>query len=236
MYSDESGVFDKIHNDFFAFGGLVFLDKETRDNASRKYLNAEKVIRCSGNYIETELKACKITNKEKGKLYRSLNQYYKFGVIIKQEEVLNRIFKSKKDKQRYLDYAYKIAIKRFLQKLICNKAVNPNDVQHIYFFVDEHNTATNGRYELQEALEKELKNGTYNFDYSKFFPPLFTGLKSVTVEFCNSEKKTLIRAADIIANNIYYHAVSNNRLFVFEEKLHVIKLPPKSVICEILEA
>lgn len=78
---------------------------------------------------------------------------------------------------------------------------------------------------MQESLEQEFKYGTYNWDYSKAFPPLFPNLRSVTVEFCNSEKRTLIRAADIVANNIYYHANSNNRLFIFDHNLHVITFP-----------
>ena len=28
IYSDESGVFDKEHNDYFVFGGLIFLGIE----------------------------------------------------------------------------------------------------------------------------------------------------------------------------------------------------------------
>ena len=28
VYSDESGTFDKIHNDIFVFGGIVFLGTE----------------------------------------------------------------------------------------------------------------------------------------------------------------------------------------------------------------
>lgn len=225
VYSDESGVFNNVHNDYFAFGGLVFLDKETKDEAIRKYLHAERTIRNTNSYGGAELKACRITNKQKGKLYRSLNQYYKFGVVINQKNVLERIFKSKKDKQRFLDFVYKIAIKRFFEKLIHDNIICSDDTLNMYFFVDEHTTATNGRYELQESLEQELKYGTYNWDYSKAFPPLFPNLESVTVEFCNSEKRTLIRAADIVANNIYYHAVSNNRLFIFDHNLHVITFP-----------
>jgi hypothetical protein len=30
--------------------------------------------------------------------------------------------------------------------------------------MDEHTTATDGRYELREALEMELKIGPYNYD------------------------------------------------------------------------
>ena len=31
VYSDESGVFDKIHNDVYVFGGLILLGKDKRD-------------------------------------------------------------------------------------------------------------------------------------------------------------------------------------------------------------
>lgn len=44
VYSDESGVLDKVHNDFYVFGGLVFLSRETRDNYSRIYAAAENNI------------------------------------------------------------------------------------------------------------------------------------------------------------------------------------------------
>ena len=47
VYSDESGVFDKFHNDFFVFGGLMFLSKDDRDVWSRKYIAAEKSVRSS---------------------------------------------------------------------------------------------------------------------------------------------------------------------------------------------
>lgn len=45
IYSDESGVFDKVHNEIFVYGGLIFLSKEEKDDYNRKYLTAEKAIR-----------------------------------------------------------------------------------------------------------------------------------------------------------------------------------------------
>ena len=32
VYSDESGVFDVAHNDFYVFGGILFLSKNEKDN------------------------------------------------------------------------------------------------------------------------------------------------------------------------------------------------------------
>lgn len=212
IYSDESGVFDKKHNDVFVFGGIIILGTDKKEVWSRKYSNVEKILRKNKGVDKNyELKATQITNKEKGKIFRSLNQCYKFGVVIDQLKVLDRIYESKKDKQRYLDYAYKIAVKRAFENLVSDNVIIPEEVERLYFYVDEHTTATNGRYELREGLEQEFKYGTYNQQYSKHFPPIFPDLKDVQLSFCNSKSTMLVRAADIIANKIYYLARKEDR-------------------------
>jgi hypothetical protein len=211
VYTDESGVFDKVHNQYYVFGGLVFYGKEERDNCSRLFVNAEKAIRSKGWYNDSqELKASVISNEQKGSLFRSLNKYDKFGVIIDQSKVFDSIFDYKKSKQRYLDFAYKIGLKRYFEKSIKANKLRPEEVEHIFVFVDEHTTATDGRYELRESLEMEFKSGTYSENYSYFFPPIFQKIDTIDLEFCNSEKKPLIRAADIIANNIYHSAITES--------------------------
>ena len=83
VYSDESGVFDKEHNDYFVFGGLILLGTDEKDTWSKKYSHVESIIRVNkGVTHDYELKATHISNKEKGKLFRSLNHCYKFGVVI----------------------------------------------------------------------------------------------------------------------------------------------------------
>lgn len=227
IYSDESGVFDKEHNDYFVFGGLILLGTEDKENWSRKYSSVEKILRANkGVDADYELKATKITNKEKGKLFRSLNKCYKFGVVIREKNVLDRIYLSKKDKQRYLDYAYKIGIKRAFENLIQDGTVNPDEVERLYFYVDEHTTATNGRYELEEALEQEFKLGTYNYKYDAYYPPIFKKMKEVNLEYCNSESKLLVRAADIVANKIFYLARNDKRTELRDiQHLNVVYLP-----------
>lgn len=226
IYSDESGVFDRVHNQHFVYGGIVFLDRGERDTCTRKFSAAESNVRMSEKRDSSEeLKASKISNKSKNKLYKLLHPYYKFGIVIQQQRVLERIFLSKKDKQRYLDYAYKIGVKRFLEHLIKHEAIISDEVENMYFFVDEHTTATNGRYELHQALEKEYKYGTYNNNYTKYFPPLFPNLKSLNVEFCDSSSKILVRSADIIANHIYYLAESNKLCKEAEQDLFIIYQP-----------
>lgn len=213
VYSDESGVFDVKHNEYYVYGGVVYLSKEEKEIAERKYISAENVIYGRNKLSKSqELKASFLSNKDKGKLFRSLNSTYKFAAIVKQKDVNENVFTDKKHKQRYLDYVYKIAVKRLFEKLIKDNIIVPEDVEKLFFLVDEHTTATNGRYELRQALEREFKSGTFNYNYNVFYPPIFTKLKSVDVAYCNSKNKTLIRAADIVANRIYFKAINEEEI------------------------
>lgn len=67
VYSDESGVFDKEHNEIYVYGGLIFLGKQQKDVFTRKYIVAERSIRRGKYAKDEELKACKISNSEKRK-------------------------------------------------------------------------------------------------------------------------------------------------------------------------
>ena len=225
VYADESGVFDKVHNKYFVFGGVVFLSKDERDAAGRRYLKAERDIRGAGKYgKDTELKAATINPKEKGKLYRSLNKYYKFGVVVDQARVNDYIMADKKSKQRYLDFVLKMGIKRLLQRLIQEKEINPDEVEGMYVFVDEHTTSTNGQYELRESLEEEFKKGMFSHNFRTFFPPLFPKMKHVDLAFCNSSSKTLVRAADIVANRVYHYALNGLKFEPFDNETSKIYL------------
>lgn len=211
VYSDESGVFDRQHNEYFVFSGLVALSYSEADEATRRYQHAEKLIKAKeGLANDDEAKACCLSNSGKSKLFRSLNNFHKFGVVIHQNRVNPNIFNNKKTKQRYLDYAFKIAIKRKFEALIREGTIEPCKVSKIRFYVDEHATATDGRYELREALEQEFKIGTFNLKWSVFHEPIFPNLQSVELHFCDSKSRAPIRAADIIANRIYFCATSRD--------------------------
>ena len=80
----------------------------------------------------------------------------------------------------------KFRLKGALEHLIDDGVFIPADIERLYFYVDEHSTATNGKYELRETLEQEFKYGTFNTNYSRFFPPIFPDLKDVQLEFCDS--------------------------------------------------
>ncbi len=227
IYSDESGVFDKANNSFFVFAGIICIGKEDKDNLSRLYSKAEKDVRSRGkNNSKDEIKASSISNYEKGKLFRSLNHVFKFSVVITQAKVKDQIFFEKKSKQRYLDYAYKIAVKKAIIDLSNRKIIDLNEINNIRFFVDEHTTATNGRYELREGLECEFKFGTFNYNYNTYYKPIIPGLNTIDVQFCNSSLTLLVRAADIVANRVYYLTVSNQEKKISKiQNLFVINLP-----------
>lgn len=209
VFSDESGVLDKVHHDIYTFGGLVFLSKEDKDDASRLYYNAEKTIKDSIGPRD-EIKANNVTPSQKGKLYRSLNRFEKFGAIINQKKLRDEIFQSKKTKQRYLDWVYKMAIKRKFEAMIHDKLVVAENVKNLIILVDEHTTATDGIYELREAIEHEFKYGTFTNNYMNHYPPIFSHLNSVQLEYRDSKTTTLVRAADIVANQLYHMAEDNN--------------------------
>lgn len=226
VYSDESGVFDVKHNRYFVFGGVMFLDKESKDVCTRKYAKAEADVRASEGIGErAEAKASVISNANKSKLFRALNNQIRFGVVIDESRVHEKIWRSKKDKQRFLDYAYKIAVKRCFEHLIAKGRIVAEDVQQLHFFVDEHTTATNGRYELRESLEQEFKLGTFNPTWQVFHPPIFPHVQTVSLSYCNSSATRLIRATDIIANRIYYCARTTEGYSANEDDLFVIRLP-----------
>lgn len=226
VYSDESGVFDQKHNDFFVYGGIVFLSKNQNENWKRKYLSVERKIKSSEKLNRNdEAKATNVSNKSKGKLFRALNYTEKFGVVIQEKNLRSSIFQDKKTKQRYLDYAYKRGVKQKFEDLISRGVIVPEEINNINFFVDEHTTATNGRYELQESLFQEFKYGTHNWNYQKFFPPIFPNVKNINVYYCNSKKKTLVRASDIIANRLYFYAKSYSIDKHKEKKFSIIHLP-----------
>ena len=221
IYADESGVFDPVHNDLFTYGGVIYLSKNERDNAARKYLNVERSIYDALGYDwRTELKACILKGKHKRDIFRSMNNTIKFGVVIDLEKILPNILESKKHKQRYLDYAFKIGLKKCFQRMISIGKIDPSTVRNVTVYFDEHTTATSGIYELREGLEEEFKNGTYNHNYGAYYEPIFSNMENVNLMYCNSSKKTLIRAADIVANRVY-HDTLFGKLDALERKMHI---------------
>jgi len=81
---------------------------------------------------------------------------------------------------------------------------NPDESSHEFILKDASKTGS------CIILPVDKWDGTYNQEWNKHFPPIFSNLQSVSLQFCNSKAKILIRSADIAANKAYYLAVSNN--------------------------
>lgn len=226
VYGDESGVFDAAHHDIFVFGGLIFLNKEDREAEYRRFISAERKLAPKyGNKQNFELKACRLKNKHKAGLFRSTNHCIRYAFVVSQRNVNENIFSNKKSKQRYLDYVYKVGLKRVFGRLIQAGTLNPSSVTDLFIRFDEHTTATDGRYELREAIEQEFKFGTHNFKYNMFHPPLFPNMQgTVHLEFRDSKNDALIRASDIIANQVWYHEM-NGRTDAIAGKVLLVRFP-----------
>ena len=209
VYSDESGVFDYINNKYFIFAGIILFSKEEKENLERKYRTIEKDIYKNNNYSR-ELKAKVLKYNEKRRLYNIFKNVNKFCCIINQEKVLKKIYSDKKSKQRYLDYAFKISLKEAFKSMIKQNLIDENEIDDIIVYCDEHTTATNGKYELREALLNEFKCGTFNREWNIFYEPLFKDMRNVKLKYCNSEHTTLVRGADIIANKVYGVVINKN--------------------------
>ena len=223
VYSDESGVFDYVHNDYYVYGGLILLGKEEKDCCERKYRKAEQSI--AHHYPKgAELKASLIDNGHKAKLFRAVNQYYKFAIVINQSQVIKETFNNKKSKQRYLDFAYISGIKEVLNSMIKDNIFAIESIANMHFYVDEHSTATDGCYELREGLLQVFREGLFNFKSQTYCKPLFPDMNSLDLQFCNSAKKTLIRTSDIIANRVF-HEVSSGGSAEIRDNIYVKYLP-----------
>ena len=206
IYSDESGVFDKIHDDIFVFGGIIL--NATVDEVSKAaslYKNIENTLRKKSEYNNiNELKAVNLSFHDRRWVFSKLTPLYKFGTVIELQRVKDEMFINKKIKQRYQDFAYKLGVKNAFESMLKSNLVNKYDELRFEFFVDAHHTATDGRYELHEALLQEFKDGTVNYNTMHYFPPLFPNTVSLNLHLADSKTNLLVRTADIVANRIYY--------------------------------
>lgn len=231
IFSDESGTFDANHNDYFIFGGLICFSENEKEFRTRQYAHVETIYR--EHHIvspDTELKASYLSNAHRGKFYRSLNGAFKFAVIIHQQDLDPRIFHTKKHKQRYQDYAYKLVLKKCFEHLIERGYIRSRKVTNIYVYCDEHHTATDGVYELRENLLSEFQQGTFSSAWCVFHAPVFEHLLDVEVHFCDSKKVYLVRAADIIANHFYHQAIAHNGEVEAEANTFIFNVPANRIL------
>lgn len=171
-----------------------------------------------------EIKATTVSNKGKGSLFRSLNNVHKFGVVVDQKRLHTTIFDHKESKQRFLDYAFKIGLKRALQALDVQGVISFPTIERMYIQCDEHSTATDGLYGLREGLLEEFKYGTHNYRYNIYFNPICPTMIDIALKYTDSSHSAGIRMADIVANRIYYHARKGD-FTSLQDKVFISYLP-----------
>ena len=227
VFSDESGVFDKNKNKFFVFGGLILdAEKDEVSKVASLYTNMENHMRCKSEYSELgELKANSLSFQDRRRIFATLVPFNKFGVVIQLDALLERIFASKKSKQRFQDYAYKIGLKNAFKELIYKGLMHADEAYRFNVIVDQHQTATDGRYELEEGLLQEFKEGTYNMRFDEFFEPIFSNTQSLRVILADSKDNILVRAADIIANRVYFEANNGSLRSLRGKNITITRLP-----------
>lgn len=230
IYCDESGVFDKKHNNFYVMSGYIFLSQGETSIAAAKYSSVEKNIRKIKRIPkEQEIKASFLRKdfKSKRRLLNSLNDYTRFAIIIKLQEVIEKIYDHKKDKQRFQDYAFSRGIKEILLKLKNNEILNLDEIENITVNFDNRPIASSGKYDLKTSLLKELRDGKFNINWDWFIPGILKNLKKIKLNYLNSENNYLIRASDIVANSVWHKALLEPSLKDLKDNkaLYIIKLP-----------
>ncbi len=207
VFADESGVFDRVHADLFVYGGVIILGKTNYDYIVNKHLSLERRLRREDASLKNapEIKAAYLNLKQRKRLFNlQAPQCVRFGVVIDQQRVYKQIYQTKQDKQSFLDYALKRGIKQAIESANTSGLIRKEEINCISIVVDEHSTATSGKYTFEETVDEEFRRGTYSPNYDKFFPPLFSlDFPRIPVAYCDSKKVVGVRIADITANWIY---------------------------------
>lgn len=206
VYIDESGTLDKAHNKYFVYAGILALGKNAKNEAARQQLALEDIVKKEQTIpAGNELKANRLDLKTAKRFIKlSTEKVVRFAVVVYQDCLHEYIFNTKQDKQRYLDYALKIAIKRALLNCFKCGIYKKDDIAAMDVIVDEHSSSTNGKYNLVQTINAEFRTGVWNPQWNHGYPPVFTpSFPEIKVSYVDSASVPQIRIADITANWVY---------------------------------
>ena len=210
--ADESGVFDPIHNDFFIFAGLIFLNRQEMELTRRRFISMEKKLRQKKEYKNMpELKATLLKHPDRRVLFAATESCSRFASVINLKKIDHMaVLADKKSKQRYLDYAFKRGLKHAIQCMVARGSIFFDDPAEFDIILDERTTATNGKYDLAESILHEMRGEIYNMQTLRTFAPALPATQKVSVRYGNSEKEPLLRAADVLANRLLHECRHGN--------------------------
>lgn len=227
VFSDESGVFSIKKNRFFVLGGLI-LDTAHDEVGlvSRIYSAMETGLRKKAQYKNLEeLKATALAPQDRRSIFSRLKPFRKFGVVIDLANVNPVVFSNKKSCQRYQDYSYVTGLRKAFISMMASRQLDYEEEIAFHFITDQHHTATDGEYELREMLVQLFKEGRFNEDFSIYSKPLFKNTTKVSLVLADSKKSILVRAADIIANRLYFEANKGSLPSLEDSNMVITRLP-----------
>ena len=110
-----------MHNDFFIFAELIFLDAQ-ENGADIKTISFDgKETKKEKRKYKTlpELKSTLLDHEDRRTLFRVTESCSRFCVIVKLSHLDSKsVFADKKSKQRYLDYAFKRGLKHAITCMV----------------------------------------------------------------------------------------------------------------------
>ena len=205
VFSDESGVLDNKHYDYFVYAGMIIIGKQELDSYHRRYIALEKKLRMKSAYKNlSELKGYKLADADRAKLMAIFSDIFKFALVIKQEKVRNqRIYATPRFKQQYLTTVYRYCLKCAINKMISSGLLPTTETTNIFINEDNYKVAPDILKEMEKSMLDDFKYGYYDPEKSILIPPLFKKLETVSISLKESEANALIRGADIIAHTVY---------------------------------
>lgn len=230
LYFDDSGKFLNKKDNHVLFGGILFKNKNKRNNFIQKYKTAKSKItnksEFKGNDFATKYKKHKRSPYKKANLENLIKQYELVDEVI-------CVFACKKDlkepayDEEHAKLKRNFMIALLLKKLIETKKILPNSIIRIY--LDKMDSEA-----IQETDAKRLKE-YLNKNYSANKIIRFLRAKNIhiqRVQHLDSETSDCIQAADIISNfsNKYLnrHPQANELLGLFKNfkiKVFACKFP-----------
>lgn len=202
---DDSGKLED-KNVFCVYGGLMFLNSNSRSLFIAKYRALLKKIKCkyrecsqdNCNNDCPEIKSHIISNGDRRQLMNLIKKYYCIVAIIDKNRI-TKLSSDKKSKRRFLNYSVKMLVKESIKELLKVNSINVNNNILIKVNIDNETVSSNGRYDLQNSIRQELFKGTNT--NGLFFPPILK-YGDVKVTYKDSKSNIDVQAADFLAGTL----------------------------------
>ena len=214
---DDSGKIDQ-KNTYLIYGGFVFLSKSSLESFKCRYQNYVNKIKT--HYKEDkEIKSNILKYKDRKKFLEEFKSDYSFTLAILNEKLYEDIKKDAKAKGRFIDYGLKRCIKMILKDLIKKDVIKRNNSLELEILIDNQTIKSNGLYDLEKSIQKELTKGMKPI-LEASYSPLFKNIK-VHVYYGDSKKSLSIQASDILAGSVRRKMISKEEITFLDVFLEI---------------